>query len=330
MFSQKKRSDNEQEELASSLSRMVQVLLQACALHAVDFDSQEHADYRSSIRELESRFEQASDSQALLILAGEAKTVIQAYNQSMEKFIRSLSIEKQQAISLLSDSLVRICHSSEKSQSLRRLEATLAKASDLDQMRVIRGEMKECLESLCHEAAARDAQFLELKERSLQPAAQLAPPDPVTGLSIIGHAQARISELIESGQPGVVITFFLKNVDVVNRRFGFSSGDEVLRKFGSYLTENFKGREEVFRWRGPCFVVVGPNFRSLEAVKSDASTLALRAPELELEHDGKSMLFRLTAATAAYPTSKSQDVSGLSAAIDQFAAAQYKATQPRR
>jgi GGDEF domain-containing protein len=138
------------------------------------------------------------------------------------------------------------------------------------------------------------------------------------------QGEALISEIASSGRQGFVVAFFLKNVDVVNRRFGFAAGDVVLKTFAAYLGRNLVAADRLFRWRGPCFVVIGERPSSLEMLKAEAERVGCRGPEQEVEGQGRSILFRLTAATAVFPIVANRDNSGLPSRIDQFAAQQFK------
>ena len=332
IFSPKKGSDTQPSDVGNSLFRVVQQLLEAYALHAVEFDSIEHAAFRSSMRGIAERLERAQDHRDYLILAGETNKTIQAYNHLVERFIRDLSLERQSAVELLSRSLLRVCNASDKSaQTLRQLEKELANASQLQEMREVRAKLAECVGTLCLEAEVQEAQNRDLKERISECGTLLEPRDQVTGLSTLKAAEARVEEVAEAGQEGYAITFFLKNVDVVNRRFGFSAGDFVLKQFAMHLAKTLQGKDRLFRWRGPCFVVIANRFTSLDAVQSNAYQVGIRGPEVEVESaSGKSMLIRLTAATTAFPIAKGQAISELSAKIDQFAAQQFKIASPPR
>jgi GGDEF domain-containing protein len=183
------------------------------------------------------------------------------------------------------------------------------------------------VETLCLEAEVQEAQYRELKERIVESSSLLVPRDQVTGLNTLKSAEARIKEVMSTGRKGHVIVFFLKNVDVVNRRFGFSAGDQVLKRFAEYLgNSSLQPRDQLFRWRGPCFIVVTERFASLEELQSEAYRLGVRGPEVEVESDGKSMLIRLTSATTVFalPMGTGQSAAGVSARIDQFASEQFK------
>ncbi len=327
IFSTRKGSDALQNEPASSLFRVVQQLLEAYALHSVEFDTEEQVVFRASIRGLADRFGKVEDHRDLLILAGETNKTIQAYNLLVEKFIRELFTEKHLAVQMLAQSLIRVCHSSEKSsQNLRQIERDLAKASQLEDMRQLRAKLSECLATLCLEAESQETQFRELKEQISASGRLLEQRDQVTGLNTLKAAESRIKEIGASGRQGYVLAFFLKNIDLVNRRFGFSSGDGVLKRFGEFLGKHLQGSDELFRWRGPCFVVITDRFASLDECKSEAYRIGAIGPQVEVESDGKSMLIRLIAATATFPVPKgpNANTAELTAKIDRFASEQFK------
>jgi GGDEF domain-containing protein len=320
-----KKSPGFQAEQLDALFRVIQQLLEGYALHSVEFDSIEHMAFRSSIREIASRFSQHPDYKDLLILAGEANKTIQAYNELAEKFIREVSAEKQLAVKLLAQSLLRVCHSSEKSaETLRRIETELASAIQVQDMRELRAQMTACLASICLEAEIQDAQHRDLKERISESPGVLDLFDQVTGLRTINAANSRIQELSAPGNQAYVMAFFLKNVELVNRRFGFVAGDDVLRGYAAYLGKHLQGADQLFRWRGPCFVLLTERFASPATVRSEADRMGLRGPEHQVESEGKSMLLRLIAATATFPIPKGRSCSELSAKVDQFAVAQSK------
>ena len=72
------------------------------------------------------------------------------------------------AVEMLAKSLLRVCHSSEKSASaLRHVERDLAKASQLQDIRELRLKMADCIQVVCNEAEAQETQFQEMKTSRL-------------------------------------------------------------------------------------------------------------------------------------------------------------------
>ena len=327
IFSLKKEPDAFEPESEAPISRAIQQLLEGVALHSVEFDAAPVAEFRNAIREIAERFRVVTDYKDYPVLAGEANKKIHNYHSLVERFVRDLLVEKQLALELLTKSLLRVCHSSEKTaETLRRIEKDLGQASQVENVRDLRGKLNDCLGTLCLEAELQEAQFKELKQRVSESSSSLEPIDQVTGLSNLKSAEFRIRELAEAGRQGFVLVFFLKNIDVVNRRFGYEAGDEVLRKFAKYLKSQFRSTERLFRWRGPCFVAIAERFGSLDTIQAEAYKMGIRGPEAEVEGNGKSMLIRMTAATAAFAIPKGGAAFEISARIDQFAAEQFKAS----
>jgi diguanylate cyclase (GGDEF)-like protein len=327
MFSLKKAPNIQHADATNSLFRILQLLLETCALHSVEFDIEERTAFQRALRDIGERLICVQDHQGLLILTGEANQTIQAYNRLIERFIRDVSNEKQLAVELLSQGLLRVCNASERSaQTLRQLERELARASQLQDMRELRTKLADCVATLCLEAEFQEAQHRELRERVSESGSLMEVRDQITGLGTLKSAESRIKEITAASHQGYVSAFFLKHLDVVNRRFGFSAGDEVIKRFATYLEKNLQGSDQLFRWRGPCFVVVADRYTSLEAVQADANKISLRGPEMEVESDGNTMLILLTAATTAFaiPRGQPRGVSELSTRIDEFAADQFK------
>jgi GGDEF domain-containing protein len=322
MFSLKKGSD----ETENPLAGVVQQLLDGCASHAVNFDADEQNEFRDSLRNLAERLYKAADQRSLIVFTNEINKALQAHNKSAEKFIAEVLVEKQLTVELLCQSLLRVCNvNDEWAQSLRQIQKDLAKASQLQEMRALRSKLTACVGSICLEAEQQNVQHRENRERADESNNALVPRDQVTGLPTLKSAEARIREVSAIGHKGYVTAFFLKNVDVVNRRFGFSAGDDVLKRFAAYLkTAGLQTRDQLFRWRGPCFLLITDRFATLEAIQATAQRLGTRGPEVVVESEGKSMVTRLMAVTAVFPIPKGEDLSELSAKIDQFASEQFK------
>jgi GGDEF domain-containing protein len=323
-FSGAKTPRAESEETFGLLARIVGLVLEGCALHAVEFDAEAHSAFRSALRSIARRFERGAGTEDFLLLAGETNHTLQLYGKSVEKHLGLITAEKHRAIGLLTESLLRVCHGSQESaQAVRAIELDLRKASQLEDMRLLRAKLAEAIETLCEEGNKQADRVKDLMERLSGSSAALGSRDTVTGLPTLQHAEARIQEVASSGQQGFVLAFFLKNVEVVNKRFGFAAGDAVLKRFTEYLGKNYVGLDQLFRWRGPCFLVVSQRAGTLETFKAEADRMASRGPGEEVEGNGKSMLFRLTAATAIFPITKEQNNSDFAGKIDRFAAEQF-------
>ena len=325
MISFKKLLGQETEDITSWLVRVVVLLLEATALHAIEHDPDECAAFRQEIRETIEKFERTTDSRDTLILAGAAVKSLQTYNRSVERFIASLSSEKQAVISLMSESLLKAAHAGEPAaQNLRRIERELAAASRLPDIRALKGRLGDCLDTICQEVARREEQASDSKASESDPAKMLGPHDQVTGLPAWQHAQARIRDLSGKGTPCYVLVLFLRNLDIVNRRVGFAAGDQILTLFGQRVAQFLSGTDQLFRWRGPCFVAVLERSESHDHVMAEAAKISSFSMEKEIQSQGRSLFFKTSMAWTLIQIHDGLQASEISRKIDAFAAEQHK------
>jgi diguanylate cyclase (GGDEF)-like protein len=331
MVSFKKYLDQEKEDVTSWLVRIVILLLEASALHAVEHDADEHAEFRRQIHETIEKFEQTTESRETLIIAGEAVKALQIYNKSVERFIRNLSAEKQAVIGAMTESFLKLAHTSELSaQSLRALEKKLASAGQLRDVRLLRSKLEDCLGDICQEAARQEERARELKAAENNSAAALAPHDPVTGLPGLQHAEAHIKEIIDAGRPGYVLVLCVKNLDNVNRRVGFAAGDQILTLIGKTVARSLGSQDRLFRWRGPCFATVMERSESHDRVLKEAARIGSITLEKEVDGQGRTLFLK---ASLAWTLIRLQDVSEtneISKQIDAFVAEQRQSKSPTR
>ncbi|WP_350279383.1 GGDEF domain-containing protein [Kribbella sp. HUAS MG21] len=109
--------------------------------------------------------------------------------------------------------------------------------------------------------------------------------DPLTGVGNRRALDERMSVAHDAGRSIAVVAIDVDNLKVINDSFGHASGDEVLRRVGSLLTEQCRAEDVVARAGGDEFVVVldNPDERGapelVERIKSAADREAARAEE---------------------------------------------------
>jgi hypothetical protein len=120
MVSLKKHIEQEKEDLTSWLIGIVILLLEATALHSVDHDADEHAEFRRQIHKPIEKFELTTEGFNTLIIAGKAVRALQTHNRSVERFIRNLSAEKQAIISAMTESFLKLANTGELARQTLR------------------------------------------------------------------------------------------------------------------------------------------------------------------------------------------------------------------
>jgi GGDEF domain-containing protein len=321
MLSFKKYLNEEKDDMTSWLVRIVMLLLEATALHAIDYDPDELVEFRRQIRQTIEKFEQTTVSHSTLIIAGEAVRSLQIYNQSVERFIRNVGAEKQTIIAEMTEAFLKLAHASELSgQNLRRIEKDLAKACKVQDLRLLKSKMHECLETISQEAARQEERARELKAPGTNLIDAPARYDQLTGLPTWQHAEARIKEIIDGERPGYVLVMVVKNLDSVNRRVGFAVGDQILTLIGQSVGRHLSGADQLFRWRGPCFVAVIERSKKYDHVLAEAAKIGSISLEKEIEAQGRSMFFKAAMAWTLLRFNNTSLAVEISKQIDEFAA----------
>jgi GGDEF domain-containing protein len=321
MLSFKQYLSQEKEDLTSWLIRIVTILLNATALHAIEHDPDELIDFRRQIGEIIEKFEQTTASRDTLIIAGEAVRALQIYNQSVEKFIRNVSAEKQAVIGAMTEALLKLANNNELAgQNLVNIEKELAKATKLQDLRLLRARMHDCVKTLCEGAALREERGRDLKAPGNSLANELGPYDQLTGLPTWRHAEARIQEMIDEDRAGYALGLFVKNLDSVNRRAGYSVGDQILTLIGQSVGRCLSGTDQLFRWRGPCFIAVLERTKKHAEVAAEAAKIGAITLEKEVETQGRSMFFKTAMTWKLIRIQNTSQVEEISAQIEAFAA----------
>jgi GGDEF domain-containing protein len=326
MTSIKKYLGQEKEDITSWLARIVILLLEGIALHAVEHETEEHGEFRRQMRETIEAFELTTGGRDTLIIGGGALGALQLYNRSVERFIRNVGAERQAIIGLMTESVLKLANTSELAgQNLRGLETEIAKAHQLQDLRLLKSKIQDCLESICQEAARQEERARELAAQGANLADGLFPNDQATGLPGWQHAEAYIKEIMDAARPSFVLVLFLKNLDSVNRRVGFAAGDQVLAQVGRRVGGLLANGDKLFRWRGPCFVAVLERSGPTDQVLAEAAKIGGVSLEKEIESQGRSSFFKASLTWKLTRLRDATEADEIIRKIDAFSAEQSQA-----
>jgi GGDEF domain-containing protein len=335
MISLKKFLDPEDVEIetdnrASALLRALWSVLEASVLHAIDFDPEECSAYRFRVRQICGQLEQATENREVLALVGEAIESMESHNRAIKEFIRNLSSEKQSNVDLMMESLIKLSLNSDAhNQNLRQIGKQLEKTCQLSDIRGLKRQLAKHLEDLNQEVARQEEQFRAAKAKLTEQVYALAPSedevgayDNVTGLPGVNHAECHMRELAAAGKCAYAVPFYVKNLEVVNQRFGFAAGDEILALFSQHISLRLANADQLFRWRGPCFVAILERTSEPDNVREEVRKIASVNLEHSFEISGRSMLFKVSTAWELIPIMNAPDVAEILRKINAFAAVQ--------
>lgn len=317
------RSDKGADE--ETLRRFIALLLTAIENHTVEGDEADYQQFRAAIRELSLQFSPETSGEALLVMAGRLNATCKEYADRTRRFIRAHSVELQQIVSMLTAALTNSIEASEVSTArLVTIEKQIESAAVIEDVRMLRLKLAQCLESIQEEVVHRQRQAavaraeLERSGQAKESESPGAPVDPVTGIGGRPQAEQAIREALRSGRQHYLVVAVANRVNAINSRLGYAAGDRVLRSVYKQLQTFVSGSDRVFRWTGPAYVAVLKREATLEEVRKEVQRgTDSKAQEL-FEVESRSVLLPVSANWAVLPIRPPQQ--SLQAAVDQLVA----------
>lgn len=134
----------------------------------------------------------------------------------------------------------------------------------------------------------------ELSRRAERAVRYLALADPLTGVANLRAFESKLDEMIRSGESEfALVVADMNGLKGANAAFGYTTGDDMLRRLGRLLCENCDERAQVARVRGDEFAVLLPGADERRArgweeefrARIDAHNEAVRnrAPRISVE-----------------------------------------------
>jgi diguanylate cyclase (GGDEF)-like protein len=302
-------ADNETE---ASLVRMVKLLLQGIVLHSMEGDPADCARFRDRIAQVERRLDEEIPTPELVVLAGSALQALEDYNRRTNTYLRQRSLEFQTMVKMLTATVGAITAAGDTNvRQLQEIEKQVEAATEIEDVRQIKVRLSDCLDGIRRETERQRAETARAAEDLMQglESAQAAPsaessaaPDPVTGLPPRKRAEEAFAQACRDEAQAYVLAVVIDRIQILNTRFGYEVGDEIMRYFASFLKSQLSSKDLLFRWTGP--TLAGLLFRPnrLERVRDEIG----RIMELKYEHTvrtaSRTILLPISVRWALFPT----------------------------
>jgi diguanylate cyclase (GGDEF)-like protein len=277
-------------EIESSLMRMVKLLLQGIVLHSMEGDPGDYSRFRDSIARVERRLDEEIQTPELPVLAGAALQAFEDYNRRTNTCLRQRSMEFQTMVKMLTSTVSAITAAGDTNvRQLQEIEKQVEAATEIEDVRQIKGRLSECLGGIRRETqrqraeTARAAEDLMRGLESAEPgpsAGSSTAIDPVTGLPSRKAAEEAFAQACRDEAQAYLLAVVVDRIQILNKRFGYEVGDEIMRYFAGFLKSQLQAKDQLFRWTGPALagLVFRPN--RLERVRDEIG----RIMELKYEH----------------------------------------------
>jgi len=294
------------EENNISHSRLVWLILEAVACHAVEVDPAERQSFQASLRNLVTRMEQSTSSGEAFVVAGEAIKSIETYNRGVQRALGSQIKELQAILSLFTRSMLQVSKGSAASaDKLHQIERQIEKSSQTEDLRALKVQLEQSLGIICEEAAEQERRSTQIRDQihdamsRPESAAALTEAvgdlDLVTGLPNFRAAEKAIRVAISAGSSTYAVLLCVDRVEAINSRFGFAVGDRILMLFGQHLAQRLSQTDQLFRWRGPGFLALVDRNGPEISVRAEIARMVSARLEQQIELGGRSVLLPIAA-----------------------------------
>jgi GGDEF domain-containing protein len=287
--------------------RVITLLLQGLALHAVEGEPEEYERFRECVlKEIES-FE-ADPANRLLMTTGAVLKQLEEYNRHTSRVLKAQALERQAMIAMLSQTIVKLGAVGERTAArLQEIESKLERASELDDVRSLRARLAECLENIRESRQQHwaDSQAVVENARSQMPGQGAGPaleiPDAVTGLPDMRAALRELAAPSPDGLSLYVAAFAANRLRAINARFGYAVGDMILNAVKEQIEQRVSAGDRLFRWRGPCIVALMPRPDSLLNVRREVARIGSFRQERTIEIGNRMILLPITCVSTVIP-----------------------------
>jgi diguanylate cyclase (GGDEF)-like protein len=273
-------ADTQQEELV----RVVQELQEGMMLHAVRGEEQE---YRRLCLDAQRTNVHLGDNPPLSDLQASAKAALkslQEYNLKNTRSSQAQAKELQAIVSMLAEAVTVISAGSDQSiKRLHHIEKKLETVAGLEDMRVLKIHLSDCLGDVREESlrqrqqATRNVEALREGLRTHETGSADAPAAPakdsVTGLPGPEQAQASLTKLCAAEPARFAALFVVDDVHSLNARYGHKVGDECLVLVARHLAQRLPA-DKLYRWRGPTLLAIVEREAPIEELQKQLRQIA--------------------------------------------------------
>jgi GGDEF domain-containing protein len=313
------------------LVRLLQLLLQGIAAHAIESDRTELKQFRLDISNISDSLTERSGLEQMHRAIEGAVHSLEEYNRRASRFEAVSKTELQTIVRMMTDTIAFLGASSETAvRRLQLLEKDIEETSAPEGMRRVRLQLADCLAAVRNESAlmrdASQARIASLEaevDRSRQTlrSAISDPPDPATGLPGRATAEQLIANKIVEGRDFAIALFVVDRIASINARFGRVIGDQILLSVAQYLGQELANSSSLLRWSGPAFVVILPIEFNFPVVEQFIKRLGSARFQKDIETDGGSVMLAITCSWVLQPVTPRDSVEMICRTLDGVVAA---------
>jgi len=292
--------------------RVISLLLQGIALHAVDGERADYERFRIDMDKFEKAMGAEMPASELLISAGGVLRTMEDHNRRHAKFMGKQNTEMQKMVSMLTQTIISIAANSENSVGkLQDIEKAIESANELEDIQLLKHQLGECLQTVREESLRQKTagqSTLETLRKELANSQerigtmqQSSGVDPATGFPQKSEAEKAIQAAIATPKGKFLVVAVVNRIQTINARFGYATGDKVLAAYADQFRKSLLSTDKVYRWSGPALIAVLTRTERLEQIRAGIQRFADLKLEKTMEIGMRTVLIPISANWVIFP-----------------------------
>jgi diguanylate cyclase (GGDEF)-like protein len=318
---------SEETELNSALLRLAHLLFMGIAMHSVEVNKADYEQFRDDILKLDQELGEKPTSSKALVVAGTTIRAMEEYAQRATRFSKAQTVEFQNMLTMFADTVAVLSAGNKTAVvNLQNIERQLQGASMIEDIRTIRARLSQCLATVQEESLRQKQenartilqmrQQLEKSKEAMKEATRTR--DPLTGLLDRTEANKVIRDALECGSHAFVALFLVRHLELINGRFGYVVGDQVLNLYGTHIRQSLKAGDQLFRWLGPCFLAVLERSGSTAEVRAELDRICSARLEKFVETGSRTALVTVSSIWTVFNLQGIQTIEEVMHRIEEF------------
>ena len=298
-----------EDEAQAPMLRAIHLLLQGMRIHMVEGVPSEAQQFREDMNSVTLQVEEEHSPQAILTHAGAAVRILQEYNQRAAEFWTAQARELQAIVQMLTATIETIAKAGDENvRRLIEIEQQVFSASQLQDVRLVKNKLAECLEQIRQEAIRQREetsrtveQLNESMVRTYPDPAKTEAVDEVTRLPARPVAEEALVQACAAEKPIFAAVLSVDRIAVYNIRFGQKVGNDVLLHFSEWVAKRLRPEDRLFRWSGPALLALLPRVNRIEIVREEMARVMDAPFEYTVQTSSRGVLLPVTARWSVFP-----------------------------
>ncbi|MEP7362764.1 MAG: diguanylate cyclase [Acidobacteriota bacterium] len=325
-------------QAAETFFGTTQQLTEAIARSAIPADEFEYGQFRTDLNKMAERMSLENPSDTL-VTVGSVGRALEEYNGRVGRAVRQYQVELRGMVGMLTETVTQCTVASDRSKDrLHSIEHRLDKAQAIEDIRLLKLQLAECLESLRVESEEQRKVWtdqiqtlssgLATARKSLADNQGLSPTsdheqpgedvDPATGLHSRRGALEALEEQLRAPDNKFAVVFSVDRAETANLRYGYAVGDQMIQLWQQLLFSWFGNSARLFRWSGPTLVVLLERETPIERLRGEVAKMCVARQEKTFHVGNRSVLMLVSASHLVLRISDFTTTNAIAKRIDSF------------